>query len=580
MLASGYGLIASLDPARGEHLRRVVAGAGLEPLVTRDGDEARSALRRRGAPGLMVTELSLPRFDGFRLLEALRRVASVEETPAIVMSAFAPLRDAAERLRRELGISAILPPRASASAVQRTVKRALNRVEFDLGAPLIEAAEISTPSPVRGAGAIGSRAGEPALRRVLGPLLEEALRGLNVPVGFVALLDGGLPWLASHVGLAADAPEALLLSAEVTAANDLLVIPDASHHPLFAYDLRPVMQGFAATPIVTSRGEMVGALGVADDGVLLLGPEEMEELGQHARRLAGAIELAAGAAAPASGSSQELATVLAHLDSGVALLDGEQRLVLGNAALAELCGVDPARFPGMARAELVAAFADLGADGHDIERRLRVGKGSYAARDELELARPRRRVLRWVARPLRLGGEPAQLEIFDDITAEVDLARERELLARTDWLTGLVNRRGGEEAIAREVARARRLGSSLCFALFDIDNFKLVNDARGHPAGDELLKSVAQVLHGAVRASDLAVRWGGDELLVVLPAIHEGGGRIFADRVRKRVAALEGGVTISCGVAELGRFEDVSAAIKRADARLYEAKSGGRNRVR
>jgi diguanylate cyclase len=189
-------------------------------------------------------------------------------------------------------------------------------------------------------------------------------------------------------------------------------------------------------------------------------------------------------------------------------------------------------------------------------------------------------VLRWVARPLRLGDALGQLEIFDDITAEVDLARERELLARTDWLTGLVNRRGGEEAIAREVARARRLGTTLCFALFDVDRFKQVNDEHGHPAGDEVLKAVAQVLHTAVRASDLTVRWGGDELLVVLPAITEVGARVFAERVRKRVVALDAGVTVSCGVAELGRFEDAGPAIARADQRLYEAKAEGRNRVR
>jgi diguanylate cyclase (GGDEF)-like protein len=245
-----------------------------------------------------------------------------------------------------------------------------------------------------------------------------------------------------------------------------------------------------------------------------------------------------------------------------------------------MCDLDPSRLAGMRRADLAAALVGLAADGAEVARRLRVAEGSYAAREELELARPRRRVLRWVARPLRLGDALGQLEIFDDITAEVDLARERELLARTDWLTGLVNRRGGEEAIAREVARARRLGTTLCFALFDVDRFKQVNDEHGHPAGDEVLKAVAQVLHTAVRASDLTVRWGGDELLVVLPAITEVGARVFAERVRKRVVALDAGVTVSCGVAELGRFEDAGPAIARADQRLYEAKAEGRNRVR
>jgi diguanylate cyclase (GGDEF)-like protein len=213
-----------------------------------------------------------------------------------------------------------------------------------------------------------------------------------------------------------------------------------------------------------------------------------------------------------------------------------------------------------------------------------VAKGLYSGREEIELARTRRRELRWTAKPLRLEAEVALLELFADITAEVDLARERELLARTDWLTGLVNRRGGAEAIAREVARARRMGSSLCFALFDIDNFKQVNDVHGHPTGDDVLKEIARVLLGALRGSDLAVRWGGDELLVLLPAIPEAGARVFAERVRKRLAALDvkglPRVTVSGGVAELGKFEDVSVAIKRADARLYEAKGEGRNRVK
>ncbi|HXE79328.1 MAG TPA: diguanylate cyclase [Vicinamibacterales bacterium] len=156
-------------------------------------------------------------------------------------------------------------------------------------------------------------------------------------------------------------------------------------------------------------------------------------------------------------------------------------------------------------------------------------------------------------------------------------------LALTDPVTGLTNRRGGEEALAREVARARRSGSPLSLVLFDIDHFKSINDQAGHAVGDRVLRGISDILSASQRGSDLAMRWGGEEFLVLLPDVGLAGARTFAERVREHVQNLvvadAGRITISAGVAELRLDEDPAAALRRADANLYKAKAAGRNRV-
>jgi diguanylate cyclase (GGDEF)-like protein len=158
-----------------------------------------------------------------------------------------------------------------------------------------------------------------------------------------------------------------------------------------------------------------------------------------------------------------------------------------------------------------------------------------------------------------------------------------ERLALTDSVTGLYNRHAGEQAIAREAARGRRIGSRLCLALFDLDNFKQVNDVHGHDAGDRVLAEVGRILKTSFRASDLAVRWGGDEFLVLLPDVALAGAVAFAERARIQVEGLSfpaiERATLSAGVVEIDRNEDPSVALKRADASLYDAKARGRNRI-
>ncbi len=179
------------------------------------------------------------------------------------------------------------------------------------------------------------------------------------------------------------------------------------------------------------------------------------------------------------------------------------------------------------------------------------------------------------------------------LALELDLSRERvdsqekftalSRLALTDPVTALANRRGGEEALAREVARARRTGAPLSLVLFDIDRFKSINDHAGHAVGDRVLRGISEILSASQRGSDLAMRWGGEEFLVLLPDVGLAGARIFAERVRENVQNLTvadaGRITVSAGVSELVGDEDPAVALARADANLYRAKAGGRNRV-
>lgn len=176
---------------------------------------------------------------------------------------------------------------------------------------------------------------------------------------------------------------------------------------------------------------------------------------------------------------------------------------------------------------------------------------------------------------------------------QADLPTERteehwaalQQLALTDSLTGLYNRRAGEMALTREAARNRRSGSGLSLVLLDLDNFKEVNDSHGHEIGDRALSDIGRILKASFRASDMAIRWGGDEFLVLLPDVNLQGAAVWAERARAQVERLSffvgsiGRITLSAGIAEVGRQEDPLAALKRADANLYEAKAEGGNRV-
>jgi diguanylate cyclase (GGDEF)-like protein len=155
--------------------------------------------------------------------------------------------------------------------------------------------------------------------------------------------------------------------------------------------------------------------------------------------------------------------------------------------------------------------------------------------------------------------------------------------ARTDLLTGLVNRQGFDERLELELERARRSARPVALILADIDGFKELNDRFGHPVGDAALAAVGRVAGGAVREIDTMARIGGDEFAAILPASDADGAFDLAERLRGEIARLYGGdgepLTMSFGVVEFPMHgQTCETLIHAADRALYQAKALGRNR--
>jgi diguanylate cyclase (GGDEF)-like protein len=169
------------------------------------------------------------------------------------------------------------------------------------------------------------------------------------------------------------------------------------------------------------------------------------------------------------------------------------------------------------------------------------------------------------------------------------LYQQMSELAVTDNLTGLANRRGFFELAEKEVDRAHRYKRALCVVMFDIDDFKKVNDSHGHLIGDQVLRVLASTVRKATRTTDTVCRFGGDEFLILMPESGADQAMATAERLRQKIsnemvvvtAAGQLMLTISLGVVCLdgGIDEKVEKLIERADTAMYKAKAAGKNRV-
>lgn len=186
-----------------------------------------------------------------------------------------------------------------------------------------------------------------------------------------------------------------------------------------------------------------------------------------------------------------------------------------------------------------------------------------------------------------VGGICASMDITQRVEYERelrDLNERLENLAFTDALTGLFNHRALQDWLAERFALARRGQETFSFILLDIDHFKRFNDTYGHRAGDEVLRSVAQVLHGQSPPGAVAARYGGEELAVLLPGSSLERAIAVAEQLRSAIAEMQTPyrqITASFGVAEyMPYMHSPSELVEVADAALYEAKRAGRNCVR
>jgi diguanylate cyclase (GGDEF)-like protein len=187
----------------------------------------------------------------------------------------------------------------------------------------------------------------------------------------------------------------------------------------------------------------------------------------------------------------------------------------------------------------------------------------------------------FLAKPIK----PAHLSAT--VASRARRYRELRSLIMRDSLTGLLNHSAVKEALAREIARARRNSAPLSLAMIDIDFFKQVNDTHGHPVGDQVIRALSRLLQQRLRRGDIIGRYGGEEFAVIMPGTPAAGAGGALEAIRESFAKVrhyaetnEFNATFSAGIAELRGELDAEALLRLADDALYQAKREGRNRIR
>jgi diguanylate cyclase (GGDEF)-like protein/PAS domain S-box-containing protein len=266
------------------------------------------------------------------------------------------------------------------------------------------------------------------------------------------------------------------------------------------------------------------------------------------------------------------AAAFAQAPAGIAVVAPGGRLLHVNDAFCRLFGHQRADLVGRSFAELVHP-EDADAAQRAVARLTMGAAEGYEAE---------RRHVRATGEVIWLSVSAAALHAPDGavtaVVAHLTDVSELRRLADNDVLTGLLNRRGFERELEQKLRLGRRYGWEGALLVLDLDRFKIVNDTRGHAAGDDVIAAVADAMRSSLRSSDVISRLGGDEFAVLLPR----GGAEEAREVAGKLgeAFLTVGVTASMGIAPLGDAHPTSESIlAAADRAMYDAKQAGRGRV-
>lgn len=289
-----------------------------------------------------------------------------------------------------------------------------------------------------------------------------------------------------------------------------------------------------------------------------------------------------------------LAHALTHIGEAVYVSAPDDSILFVNRAFCELYGWSEAEVVGRATTSLWPAPSGPISDprdgrSHDVRLETSDGRTLTVALTRSPVHDDAGNIIAIV----RVMRDVTERGIIERELRDANRALERsraafEELAMRDELTSLYNRRELDRRLVAEIARSSRNNQPFSFVLFDIDHFKAVNDGYGHPAGDAVLRQVARIVEGELRVSDVAARYGGEEIALLLPDTSEMGAVVVASRLRARLAASlfdigEGAtisVTASFGVACVPTHAATTAdLVAAADRALYEAKAAGRDRV-
>lgn len=279
-----------------------------------------------------------------------------------------------------------------------------------------------------------------------------------------------------------------------------------------------------------------------------------------------------------------------NLEQGIVLIDGDLYVRFANKKARSYWGLTPEHCDGrMTVANYIAHVQKAGLygvpkealDDYVVKRVTMIKTGDQTP---IDIPVPDGRTIRAQCTALIGGG---RMITYTDVTDLVQKAEQQEQLATTDVLTGLHNRRNFMRLAALEWDRFQRYQSDFSLLFFDIDNFKAINDRLGHEAGDLAIMRVGEVCNREKRISDIVARMGGDEFVVLLPGTDMAAALLHAKRVLEAIGSqsftFDGiciNLTISVGIACTGpEVASLHQLLKVADARLYQAKKAGRNRI-
>lgn len=428
-----YALIAASEPVTARLFSKLTSAESLEPVVVRDGTEARVILERFGAPALFITELSLPRADGFTVLGDLRRVAAADQSPALVVSAVPSFRSTAWSLRDDLGISGVVSPADPEEHLREAVRNAITGSVATAPPPPASPAEAALGEHSRLAliasmGIVDDRPPDQVLQK----LVEDTAKAFGVPIALVSLVLEDRQWFKAYYGIGKELAASRATPREISFCRHVvegdicqpLVVPDATVHPSFAASplvLQGIVRSYAGAPLVTPEGHVLGTLCIIDTKPLNIGPDEVDALVSLARRVAGELELMASALRASHGKTDStlalLEAVCSSVESGILVLDSERRILLANQALSSMFSVPHAEILKLTREDFILRASAQCTDRVEFLRKMRVlPDGPFSGRELFEMIRPVRRVVRWIGKPIRLPGGVGQLDIFDDVT--------------------------------------------------------------------------------------------------------------------------------------------------------------------
>jgi PAS domain-containing protein len=428
---ANYALITGTALETMDLYSDVVRREGLEAVLVHDPEETRRIMSEKGRPKLVIADLEMARDAGFKLLREVQSSIPRSDRPLVLASVSRELRTTAGDLMDALGITEVLPSDADAHSIGVAVHRVLTQDLRPVTDPCPPPSPEDDSEQTRLARAAAVGLDDTPPDKALQNLVAQTVDAFGVPYALVSLTLDDAHWFKSHASTSAGALEArpvfdASFCRYVVESGQPVLVSDATVHPSFAAN--PLVRGgivatFAGAPLVTRRGDALGALCILDTRAGAIGAARVDLLARLARRVAAELELrseARSSAIEVIRLNEKLAqererhllsktglamfeAVLSQLDAGVVVVDGKGRIVHANRAAGELLDLTAHRMMGMSREGFLRECAGLYEDADAFLAKMSSARRSLKAlTHEIEQERPVTRLVRWASKPIDL----------------------------------------------------------------------------------------------------------------------------------------------------------------------------------